>query len=221
MLEGRPGDELAWVAHLLSCALEAAPEARPVSVGAGVAAPGRSSVVPYESPADDPHSVRISRSQDGTLTVTLPPTVDEQVQRLVGYVFLLVILASIGAALLERLVLRGPRPLSIGAGAVVALIAYATARSLLRYVSRRRDATVIAADGQYVYLNRPAGLGRPQRWLRGQVVDVRDGRFNRRSIQCAELVLAGGITVPIAVGRDEWERRRVIAALREALAMWG
>src|SRR5207237_1538281 len=92
LLEGRPRDELAWVAHLLSCAMESVgPEAPPVSADDGVAAPGASSVVPYETPAEDPYAVRIRRSEDGALTVMLPPTADEQVRGIVGYLSLLAI----------------------------------------------------------------------------------------------------------------------------------
>jgi hypothetical protein len=165
--------------------------------------------------------VRIRRSEDGALTVTLPSTPNEQMDRIVIHVVLLAILGTIEAGLLGRLVLLGAGPLSIGGGAVLAFLATAVARSLVRNVARRGEPTVIAVDGEYVYLNRPAGLRKSRRWPRSQVVNVRDGTFNRPPVERAELVLAGGTSVPIAVGRAEWERSRVIAALRETLAMWG
>jgi hypothetical protein len=198
-----------------------APGPPPAPPDVVAAAPVAPRVVNYETPAGDPYSVRIRHAEDGALTVTLPSTPDEQVQCIVKHLVLLAILGTIGAALLERLVLLGAGPLSIGGGAVLAFVAAAVARSLVRYVARRREPTVIAVDGEYVHLNRPAGLRKQRRWPRRQVVNVRDGTFNRPSAQFAELVLAGGISVPIAVGRAEWERRRVIAALRETLAMCG
>ena len=226
VLEGRSPDELAWVAHVLSCALEQVPAApHPATPNARAeVAPEPAAVLPYEARGDDPHRVQVRRFADGAVTVTIPPRPSDQVA---GAVPLLLLLAG-GIVLELILVLRSIPPddrLANALGIVlVALSCGGVAWLIVRYCRRCGQPVVVAVDATHVYVNRPTALDSRRKWERAEVSGVREnttGRANSAPANCVELALKQWPPERIAQGRGDWDRRRILEALREALGRGG
>ena len=136
---------------------------------------------------------------------------------------LLALLAAAGTAAVLTVTSSRFRPAGALGLLVVVLIGSALVRELVRYVRRRAQPTVAAVDATHLYLDRPAESGKPLKWPRAQVADVRETRRvgNRGAEMVVEIALADGTTRRFAIGRGEWDRRRIVVALREALGMPG
>jgi hypothetical protein len=221
LLAGRPADELAWVAHVLGTALETAPPAAPQQAQSTVApAPAATAVLPYESTADDPLPVQINRSQDGALTVVIPPRRDDFYNRLIPYVVLLGFLSAVGVFIATRPVRPDALPTKAGLAGAAALAAAGVAVLIVRHCRGWKEPAVVTVDATHVYLRRPGEYPSRCRFPRQRVTEVREGSSGRGGhIKSVEIVVSPPQRLSVAVGRGEWDRRRIMAAVREALGM--
>jgi hypothetical protein len=221
LLEGRPADERAWVAHVLGIALETAPSAAATQRQSTVAPPpSGSAVLAYESSVDDSFPVQINRSQDGALTVVIPPRRGDFYNRLIPYVVLLGFLSAVGVFIATRPVRLDALPTKAGLVGAVALAASGVVVLIVRHCRGWKEPAVVTVDATHVYLRRPGDYPSRCRFPRQRVTDVREGSSGRGGvIRSVEIVVEPRQRLSVAAGRGEWDRRRIMAAVREALGM--
>jgi hypothetical protein len=219
VLARRPHAELAWVAHLLTGALESLPPAGAADRATnGPSVDGAASVLPYERPHDT-HSVEIRHFPDGGVVVKAVPTQAEQVLLVVPFLFGLFFLGLGVRFILSRAAALGA-PAEMLSYLGVALLAVGDVAIMVWLFRRRGEPEVIGVDAGHLYHNNPRSFRPLVRWPRPGVKDVREGPAvqNRGSAKFVEIVMRDHPPLRLFYGRGEWDRRRVINALRKALA---
>jgi hypothetical protein len=214
----RPRAELAWVAHVLNERLAALPPA-PLQTDPGAA--GAPRVLPYEQAAEPGRTVDIRRPADGGVIVSFFPTAGDQVGWFVALLGFLALLVG-GVPPVSHHLAKAGAPAQMLALLAIAFVAAADLATLAWYFRRRRLPEVVGVDATHLYPHPPRSQQPLTRWPRTAIRDVREGDVPPESKKKAvEIVIAVDYEVrPLTVGAncDAWQRRRVIEALRAALA---
>jgi hypothetical protein len=219
LLDGRPADELAWAAHLLSCALESVPAAS--RSGPGEPAPVEASrVLPYEAPAANRYAIRVEKNADGSTTVVIPVWPGEQLAAVLPPAALLAILIAAAVAVALGPFARDAWTAKVFLLALVGLAVAGVARVIRRHVLRGAEPVTVVVDATHVRVNVPTEAG-PKRWPRAKVTDVNEGSGTGQASgrKFVQILMHEAPPVKLAAGRGDWDRRRVLLALREALGM--
>ena len=93
---------------------------------------------------------------------------------------------------------------------------------IVRVFRRRGEPTIVRIDSRFLYYHCPRKPGKAKRWPRDQVTVVRESEPTSKggTDRDVEIVLKernGPRTLHLAGTRIDWDRRRVVQALNDAL----